>query len=68
MVLKKEMVGKNSQLHVMIETNFKEKLKKEAKEKSISISELCRQKLREDTQLDRIDRKIDGVLEKRKIN
>lgn len=37
---------KNSTLHLLIETHLKEKLVKEAEEKSMGISELCRQKLR----------------------
>ncbi len=53
---------KNSHIHLLLETNLKEKLMKEAEEKSISISELCRQKLRDDTQLDRIERKIDNLI------
>ncbi len=37
---------KNSTLHLLLETNLKEKLMKEAEEKDISVAELCRQKLR----------------------
>ena len=50
--------------HLLLETNLKEKLINEAEEKCIRIAELCRQKLRNDTQLDRIEGKIDKVLEK----
>lgn len=53
---------KNSHIHLLLETNLKEKLTKEAEEKCISISELCRQKLRDDTQLDRIERMIEVLL------
>lgn len=52
----------NSHIHLLIETDFKEKLKKEAEEKRISMAELCRQKLRGNNQLDRIERKIDKIL------
>ena len=55
---------KNSHIHLLLETNLKEKLMGEAKEKCISISELCRQKLRDDTQLDRIEMKINNILGK----
>ncbi len=55
---------KNSHIHLLLETNLKEKLIKEAEEKGISISELCRQKLRDDTQLDQIEEKLNRVLEK----
>ncbi len=63
-VEKKEMLEgkKNSHIHLLIETNLKEKLMKGAEEKCISISELCRQKLRDDTQLDRIEGMLDEVL------
>jgi len=37
-------------------------LKKEAKERSISVSELCRIKLQKTLQLDRIEFKIDKLL------
>ena len=53
---------KNSHLHIFLETSLHEKLKKEAKEKCISVSELARKKLREnDPQLDRIEKKIDKI-------
>ncbi|MFH1326661.1 MAG: hypothetical protein ABIH59_00860 [archaeon] len=41
------MTGKNSQLHLYLETSFYNRLKKQAKERDITISELCREKLRE---------------------
>ena len=53
---------KNSHIHLLIETNLKKKLTKEAEEKCISISELYRQKLRDNSQLERIEGKIDKVL------
>lgn len=53
---------KNSHIHLLLETNLKEKLVKEAEERNIGISELCRQKLRGNAQLDRIERKIDNII------
>lgn len=53
---------KNSHLHMMIETSLINKIGKEAKEKKISIAELVRQKLRKNEQLDRIEMKIDKLL------
>ena len=38
---------KNSQLHIHIETELLEKLKREAEQNYITISELCRLKLRQ---------------------
>jgi hypothetical protein len=37
---------KNSQIHLKIETELLEKLKKEAQQNYISISEVCRNKLK----------------------
>ena len=41
------MTGKNSQLHLYLETSFYNILKKKSKEKGVTISDLCRQRLRE---------------------
>lgn len=57
-----ENIKKNSHLHIFLETPLHNKLKKEAEEKMISISELARRKLRKDEQLDRIESKIDRLL------
>ncbi len=48
-------MGKNSQIHLFLETELLEALKWEADENKISISELCRQKLRECSKLTRIE-------------
>jgi len=53
---------KNSHLHIMMETSLLNKLRKEAEEKCISVAELCRQKLRDDTQLDRIEIKLNRTI------
>jgi len=60
-----ENLKKNSHLHIFMETPLHDKLKKEAKEKNISLSELVRWKLRENNQLDRIEMKIDKILYKK---
>lgn len=52
---------KNYPLHFLVEKDLTEKLKSEAKEKNISMGELCRRKLRKNSQLDRIERKIDEL-------
>ena len=46
---------KNSQIHILIETEIKQKLEKEAKEKGMDLSKLCRNKLGGNEQLDRIE-------------
>lgn len=49
------MMKKNSQLHLWIETELIEKLRKQAEENNLPVAELCRLKLRENSQLDRIE-------------
>ena len=48
-------MGKNSQIHLVLETRFLNYLKEQAEEKGITISEFCRQKLKQDPQLDKIE-------------
>ena len=55
---------KNSHLHIVLETDFLMMLKKESKERSISVSELCRIKLHKTLQLDRIEFIVKKILEK----
>jgi hypothetical protein len=52
---------KNSHLHILVESELLSDLKKEAESKKLSLGELCRQKLRGDIQLDRIEGKIDKI-------
>jgi len=49
------MAGKNSQIHLILETDLKVKLVKEATESNITLSELCRQKLGSNPQLTKIE-------------
>lgn len=53
---------KNSHMHFLIETKVMESMKKEAEKQNISLSEWCRRKLKEDSQLDRIEKKLDKFL------
>jgi len=55
---------KNSHLHILIETPLISKLREEAREKKLSLGQYCRQKLRKQEQLDRIEGKLDRVLKK----
>ncbi|MCK4650030.1 hypothetical protein KAT36_02250 [Candidatus Pacearchaeota archaeon] len=57
---------KNAQLHLLVETRFVAKLKKEAEECNTGFSEYCRKKLWRNPQLDRIERKLDKLIGKRK--
>ena len=56
---------KNNQLHIFIETKLLNALRKEADDKGVSLSELCRSKLRKRPQLDRIESKVDRLLNKK---
>lgn len=49
------MGNKNSHIHFTLETSFMEKLKQEARLEYISLSELCRRKLRQNSRLVRIE-------------
>lgn len=59
--LKEESKKKNSHLHIFIDTSLMNKLREESSKKGTSISELVRQKLRENNQLDRIENKLDKL-------
>ena len=56
------MAKKNSHLHILIETNLLNKLKERANERKLSLGQHCRNKLRKQAQLDRIEGKLDKVL------
>jgi len=49
------MGKKNSQIHFVIETSLKEILEREAQLEEISLAELCREKLRHNSRLVRIE-------------
>ena len=57
---------KNSHLHLLLETNVLNSMKKEAEKQNISLSEWCRKKLKEDSQLDRIEKKMERIIKKNK--
>lgn len=53
---------KNAHLHIVVETEFLNYLKQEAKKKMITASEFCRLKLQTSLQLDRIENKLDSLM------
>jgi len=55
---------KNAHLHIVLESEFLDYLKSEAKKRSISVSELCRLKLMKNLQLDRIELMLERILKK----
>ena len=58
-------MGKNAHIHIRVTSEFLLKLRKEADERMISIAELCRIKLEENFQLDRIENKINDLWKKK---
>ena len=50
------------QIHLLLEKTLKETLEREAEQRDLSISELCRQKLRESSQLTRIELLLEKLL------
>ena len=54
---------KNHDLHFFVEKDLKEKLQREADAKGISLAEHCREKLKEDSQLNRIENLIKELKE-----
>jgi len=59
------MAKKNSHLHILIETSLLNKLKVEAEERKTSLGQLCRNKLRKQPQLDRIEGKLDRLVKRK---
>lgn len=55
---------KNSQLHIWLETELKDRLEQQAIENDISLCEFCRQKLIENPSLVRIETKIEEIIKK----
>ena len=53
---------KNAHLHIVVDTEFLESLKRQARIRGISVSELSRQKLSDNLQLDRIEFLIKKIL------
>ena len=56
---------KNHQLHFYIDKDLKQVLEREAEERGVSLSELCRQKLKESSQLTRLELLIEALLKKK---
>lgn len=56
------MAGMNSHIHLMIKTSLLNEIKRKAKDKGLCLSEYCRQMLRGDSQLDKIEKMIKRIL------
>ena len=55
-------MGKNSHIHLLIETELKNKIQCLAKEQGITLAEYCRIKLREESRLLKIEKMIETLL------
>lgn len=55
-------MGKNAHLHIVLDTEFLENLKQQAKKRGLSVSELCRQKMSDNLQLDKIEYIVEQIL------
>ena len=55
---------KNAQIHLLIETELLELLRKESKKSSVGFAEYCRRKLRENCKLEVIERLLVEVISK----
>jgi len=55
---------KNSHLHIFMETSLKEFLRKEADKNKMSISEYCRQRIRGESKIEKIEKILLEIKEK----
>ncbi len=53
---------RNAHIHLVVETNFLDSLKDEARKKMLTLSEFCRLKLQTNLQIDRIENKLDLII------
>jgi hypothetical protein len=56
---------KNAQLHILLESSLLKQLKKDSEESGLSLGEYCRKKLRKNSQLDRIEGKLDKLIKRK---
>lgn len=59
---------KNGHIHLLIETNILEKLKEEADNYGVTLSEICRLKLNAPTKLARVELLLEEFLKNAKSN
>ncbi len=52
---------KNFQIHLRIETKVIDQLKKQASDENLSFGEVCRQKLRQNSKLEKIETEISDI-------
>ena len=55
---------KNTKIHFWIESEIKQAIEKQAQEEGLTISDYCRNKLKDSSRLIRIERMLEEVLKK----
>ncbi len=55
---------KNVQLHILLKSSLLKQLKKDSKESGLSLWEYCKKKLKKNSQLDRIEGKLDKLIKR----
>ena len=55
-------IKKNAQLHIMIESGIVEEMTRKADRSGVTLSERCRNNLKDESQLDRIERKLNLLM------
>lgn len=58
------MGKKNAQIHFVIETSLKEVLQKEAEIENVTLAEICREKLRQNSRFVRIELMLEEINKK----
>ena len=59
---------KNVHLHIVVEAEALEKLKKEARERGVNLSEMCRLKLASPSKLEKVELLLESFLKNVKPN
>ena len=62
--LERYLPKKNSHIHLCIDTDSYTRLKQQAADTYLSLAELCRQKMRKNSQLDRIEHLLNQLVKK----
>ena len=55
---------KTAKIHFWIESEVKEAIERQAREEGLTISDYCRNKFKEGSRLERIERMLEEVLQK----
>lgn len=59
---------KNAHIHLVLETEALDKLKEEARQRGVTLSEMCRLKIASPSKLERVENLLELFLENAKTN